>query len=677
MNLLDIQNMAFSGWDTSSQLRDHIYRRSREAFARGARERAAIADPAALAQRREAARTAFLECIGGLPSAPAELEAETIGTVRVPGLIIEKIIFQSRPRHYVTANLYLPEHRIEPSPAVLFLCGHHEAAKAAGEYQMVCRILAAAGLVVLAVDPIGQGERMSYLDPLTGGQAVTWGTREHDYAGLQCLWAGHSLARYFLHDAMRAFDYLGARPEVDAGRIGVTGNSGGGTQTCMMMLADPRIAAAAPATFLMSREAYLPTGQAQDAEQIWPGFSRAGFDHEDILITMTPRPVCVLGVEYDFFPIEGTRQTVENSRRFYEITGHADRLQLKVHPCTHRYTEAMAGDAASFFRRVLNVEAPEADIDLQPLPVAELNCTRSGQVGREYADACFAHDANREVVEARQQELAKLPTPERRNKLRTWLEETVRRDRTPGPLRFRLNDPMAVSGWHIRPVYWWSQEDLINHGLLIRDVGHAGLDLPLTIAVWAEGTRSLTEHLSWLRAETGAGRAVLVLDLSGSGVVRAAPINPYPYHELYGTLDRLNDDLVWLGDSLAGLRTFDVLRAIDLAGDLPGIDPSKVRLFGSGRHGLYARLASVLDSRVTACQCEGTPESLLAQATERFYDTYDIHGLLLPGFLARGDLPDLDARPVKASHSATAESENPSMPDPGTHETPVYQVKTL
>lgn len=65
----------------------------------------------------------------------------------------------------------------------------------------------------------------------------------------------------------------------------------------------------------MNRESYQKSGQAQDAEQIWPGFTIAGYDHEDILLAMAPKPFCILAVTADFFTIEGTRRTFERSRR--------------------------------------------------------------------------------------------------------------------------------------------------------------------------------------------------------------------------------------------------------------------------------------------------------------------------------------------------------------------------
>ena len=163
---------------------------------------------------------------------------------------------------------------------------------------------------MLAQDPVGQGERLSYFEPDTKNNPVGVVTRDHDYAGAQGRFLGDALARYMLHDAMRGIDYLISRPEVDPAKIGVTGNSGGGTQTSLVMLVDPRVVAAAPATFIMNRDTYQRTGQPQDAEQIWPGFTGAGLDHEDILLAMAPKPVCVLAVTSDFFPIEGTRRTV-------------------------------------------------------------------------------------------------------------------------------------------------------------------------------------------------------------------------------------------------------------------------------------------------------------------------------------------------------------------------------
>lgn len=113
-----------------------------------------------------------------------------------------------------------------------------------------------------------------------------------------------------MNDQMRAIDYMLTRPEIDPKRIGITGNSGGGTQTVSMMVCDDRIAAAAPATFLTGMREFLYTGMSQDMEQMWPACVEYGFDHVNSLMLFAPKPVAVLALTSDFFPIEGTRKSV-------------------------------------------------------------------------------------------------------------------------------------------------------------------------------------------------------------------------------------------------------------------------------------------------------------------------------------------------------------------------------
>src|SRR5690606_29266799 len=114
---------------------------------------------------------------------------------------------------------------------------------------------------------------------------------EHTHAGFPFLLMGASVARHFVWDGIRAFDYLASRPDVDASRIGATGNSGGGTQTMYMMLAEPRLAAAVPCTFPTTLEAMQKSGQAQDMEQIVAKAMLRGPDHDDFFTALAPKPV--------------------------------------------------------------------------------------------------------------------------------------------------------------------------------------------------------------------------------------------------------------------------------------------------------------------------------------------------------------------------------------------------
>ena len=138
---------------------------------------------------------------------------------------VENVIFDSRPDFPVTANLYLPK-RSGKAPGVVGTCGHSSNGKAAEAYQSFAQGLARQGYVVLLYDPIGQGERLQYLDddlqPVLGP-----GTREHLMAGNQQFLVGDFIGSWRAWDGIRALDYLLTREEVDPNHLGVTGNSGG------------------------------------------------------------------------------------------------------------------------------------------------------------------------------------------------------------------------------------------------------------------------------------------------------------------------------------------------------------------------------------------------------------------------------------------------------------------
>jgi len=637
-------------YDVGDQLKQHIYRRSEAVFAAGDATRDSITSREVLQKCQQEIREFIVQSLGGLPPMDTPLNARTVGTVKADGFRIEKVIFESRPGNYVTANLYLPEDITEPRGAVLFLCGHHENAKHADEYQMVCQHFVQAGLIVLAQDPIGQGERFSYYEPSLGGTTIEWGTSEHEYTGLQCWPLGDGIARYFLHDAMRGIDYLRSRPEVDGERIGVTGNSGGGTQTCLMMLADTRIAAAAPATFLMSRESYMHVGGAQDAEQIWPGFTAAGFDHEDILIAMVPRPVRVLAVTSDFFPIEGVRRTVERCKRFWDLCGQSE-LDLVEDNSDHHYTPKMARAAAEFFSRHLLGRELTLDEGSTPsinlLEPQRLWCTKSGQVRGELEGAVSVYEANQGRLGELEEQRKSIPDDSRRERAVQWLRYKAENHRQPCELNPRFYLASRMDELHVQMGLWWSQEKLFNHGYAFRhfeqgDFSAGTANLPVTLAVWDGGTNKLHSHLSWIRSTCEQGRAVLVLDVSGSGAIASRPSTAFPREGFFGIMHKLADDLLWLNDDLASLRIYDVLRALTMIEQWPGLDASDIQLYAQGRHGIYGRLAAVLDKRIKQVETVDGIESYAEWISARHYDTHHIKDTIILGALQHFDLPELE-----------------------------------
>ena len=161
------------------------------------------------------------------------------------------------------------------------------------------------GYVVLAFDPIGQGERTYY--PRAGG----WLTRlrsvteEHSVPGMQMLLTGETASGALLWDAMRSLDVLlAAHPQVDAKRLASTGQSGGGTLTMILAALDDRLAAAAVSSGNTENFAvtpFLAPGSADDAEQDLIGSGPLAFDRWDMLWPMAPKPLLIEVSAHDSF----------------------------------------------------------------------------------------------------------------------------------------------------------------------------------------------------------------------------------------------------------------------------------------------------------------------------------------------------------------------------------------
>ncbi|MBR4223163.1 MAG: prolyl oligopeptidase family serine peptidase, partial [Victivallales bacterium] len=210
---------------------------------------------------QELVRKNVQEAFGPYPE-KSPLEARVTGTLECEGYRIEKVLFCSRPGYLVSANLYIPDGLTEAAPAVLGACGHSGLGKACEAYQKYAIRLAKNGFVVLIYDPVHQGERDQYvnLDYLGAGAGLC---AAHNVMAKQLELVGESMPAWRMWDGIRALDYLLTRPEVDPSRVGITGNSGGGTLTEWIWANEPRLAFAAPSchvtTFLGNLENELPT----------------------------------------------------------------------------------------------------------------------------------------------------------------------------------------------------------------------------------------------------------------------------------------------------------------------------------------------------------------------------------------------------------------------------------
>ncbi len=303
---------------------------------------------------------------------------------------IEKVIYESRPQHHVTATLYLPDGK-GPFPGVLMPIGHSNNGKAAESIQRGAILLARNGMAVLAYDPIGQGERRQLLDR-QGKPAIPSGTTEHTLVGIGALLVGQNTATYRIWDGIRSLDYLASRPEIDARKIGCTGCSGGGTLTAYLMALDERIAAAAPSCYITSLERLFATIGPQDAEQNITGQVAAGMEHADYLTLRAPRPTLICAASRDFFDIQGTWTSFREAKLIYGLLGFGERVDLFESDSGHGFPRSQREATLRFMRRwLLDKDEALTETAFPIVKDAELQCTRTGQVLEDFKGKSVFH----------------------------------------------------------------------------------------------------------------------------------------------------------------------------------------------------------------------------------------------------------------------------------------------
>lgn len=207
---------------------------------------------------------------------------------------------------------------------------------------------------MLIFDAIAQGER----------RVVTnrWPTGTHNRIGTAAVRAGGSMAGLRIWDCMRAIDYLASRPDVNRERIGLMGNSGGGTMTTLVAALDTRLKAAAPSCYVSSIREVVRTLGPQDAEQVLWGQLRDGFNHAG-LVLMSDAAVRLQFSEGDFFPIKGARETYAVIRRTADRVGLGERYSATVVPGPHGWKESSRRSSLDWMRQWLMDEAPNGRTD--------------------------------------------------------------------------------------------------------------------------------------------------------------------------------------------------------------------------------------------------------------------------------------------------------------------------
>jgi len=342
-------------------------------------EIARVTTQAGWIERQKRVLQILSDIVGPFPER-TPLNARITGTLQKSGYRVEKIIFESQPKFYVTSCLFLPDGLTACAPAIIYCSGHSQDGFRSDVYQHAIINLVKKGFIVFAFDPFGQGERLQYWDAELQESRIGGPTLEHSYPGAQCFLTGASPARIMIWDGVRAVDYLLTRKEVDPARIGITGRSGGGTQSAYIAAFDDRIAAAAPECYITNFKRLLESKGFQDAEQNFYHGVANGIDHADLLEVRAPRPMLVITTTNDFFSIQGARETAAEVRQLYAALGAAENFRMVEDDAPHASTQKNREAMIAFFQQHFHVAGDAAADAVETLSPGELQVTQTGQV---------------------------------------------------------------------------------------------------------------------------------------------------------------------------------------------------------------------------------------------------------------------------------------------------------
>ena len=586
-----------------------------------------IQSPEGWIARQQQIRNTLAAVLGPFPTR-SPLNAQTTGIIERDRFTVEKVIYESQPGLHVTAALFLPKDITSKKPAILYCSGHTADGFRSPTYQTKIINLVLKGFVVLAFDPFGQGERHAYLDE-AGVSRLGGATKQHSYPGAQLFMLGESMAKFMIWDGIRGIDYLLSRPEVDPARIGITGRSGGGTQTALIAAVDPRIAVSAPEAYITNYERLLSSIGPQDAEQNLFHGIKAGLNHADLLAVRAPKPTLMITTTRDFFSIQGARETFNEVQRVYRVHNAADSFEMVEDDAPHASTPANREAMYQFFIKHFDVDASAEEEQVQVFDAAELQATPTGQVLSSYqGESVFS------LMER---------TAEEKLRTRDAGENVLELIRKTAGYRSVEDEVSSIfAGRYHRSGYFIDRYLVQGDGAFMTPLlvfsPHGGGASPTVIYLHPEGKATEAEPHEEIERLVLEGYTVIAPDLPGIGELGGGTFKGDAY------IDGISLNTwfasILIGRSISGIQATEISRVAAFARTLDSVDED--RLFGVARGILSDPLlhAAAFDSAFSGVVLI---ESLLSYEQLVTKEYYAPQWMLaaVPGAVGGYDLSDL------------------------------------
>ena len=562
-------------------------------------------------KRQQIVKNKLKELIGTFPRKEA-LNPEITGITQKEGYRIEKIIYEPVPGFYETGCLYIPDKINGKAPAILNVFGHDQASFREEYYQVIITNLVKKGMIVFAIDPLGQGEHVQYYDTSIKFSAIGYSVIEHSYMGNVCFISGISSAKYFIWDGIRAIDYLLTRKEVDPENIGVTGFSGGGTVSAYLGAYDDRVKVAVPCSWPLTYRTQLETKGIQDAENTLIRGLAKGITFEDLIEVRSPKPTLMAFTTRDEnMAFQGARDALREAKKTYAAFGKENNLQLVEDDAKHSMTPKIRLAMYAFFQKHFNMPGNPAEEKTDLPTVKELTVTPTGQIAT-YKGGKMIFDLNKteseklinNIEQSRQnivnhlnkvkikaKEISGYKTPSR-DKEGSFINGRYQRD----GYTVQLDAIAGESDEYAIPILLFKPDDnLVKH--------------PAIVYLHSKGKVTDAEPGGEIEKLVKKGYIVAAADVLGIG-------------ETTNTAARGYTDgytAVLIGRSMVGIRAGDIVRVVNYLKNQSDVNPLKIGAIAFNEMCLALIHAAAFDSSINNIALIGSLISYQSVAMNRFH----------------------------------------------------------
>ena len=600
--------------------------------------RDSLKTPSQIHQRNRFVREKAREMAGGYPER-TPLGPVVVRTHQRQGYRVENVMYQSRPDFWVTGNLYVPDGP-GPFPAVLSPCGHYPLARMYPDYQFVYMNLALSGFVVLAYDPIGQGERRHFWNPDTGVLGgIDDPVYEHSLPGTVLLLFGENLTGYRVWDGIRGIDYLLTRPEVIPGKIGCAGHSGGGTLTLFISAIDERVQCAVVNEggtvhrwpMQVPLWSHLPS---PDIEQNLFPSALYGIDMCDLHQSIAPRPLLALIENYS----PRFNETAAHIRRRYQQLGVADRFATAEATDPHAWTVKLRLAATDWFCRwFYSRPGPAREPDFEPEKPETLYCTANGSLR-------FSHQGESiHTLLLRKQ--SEFPPAIGRREVPAAIQDLLRIRRAREPLAVKQVAITPRKGYRVEKIEFVSEPGIYIPVWVFLPERPLSTRRKTFLFVTESGKEADGMELGLYERMALEGNVVLSADVRGIGETEpphmAVTFGPPQFRQLFGAENAMSLMAWYMDESLFGMRVYDVIRCVDYALSRSDVDAKSLEVVGQGEGALWAMYAAAIDPRIVSVVAE---RGLISYRSLAQVDRYTHNaGIFIRGVLKHFDLPQVAA----------------------------------